>query len=407
MDRQAHWRAGVETYGGRSDLIFPFFLQSAQASVLHLDGREAAELPPKDQAAVIDTTRKIQKRVFAECPWCGAASGVSKNVNSAVCRSRANDTCTNSRQERGSECKWVALTSISPHMGVVRQSLGKASNVLQESACEACGLVLPNTDLWLVSDAPDANPGVWWDDVLSASHRWRCDLRTDYDVMKRSVDADNEESERADAFQKACRQGYHERAQMRLRHRREERDLVSTASVFGEATRPTRTEGSGGAHSASASASTRKLELEIELGDRHARERKELTVRLLRLHVSGGIRHVNIYNVENEHCVVVDYQPPVTSRAVSATAGSRENKSEIESASNSSLRQSRAALNIQSLWRRCQGRAKTLLESSTRPDPDSDMTEPANEKAATTLQSAFRGFHVRRVLQVNPVDWKF
>lgn len=395
----------MKLYSGRSDLVSPFLMRASQAAIFPLAGENYLASLQKDGSGAANINQ-IQVDPLVKCPWCGTALSATESAKSASCRRQGNDIWPSSsfaNSGKGGEQCLVAGNSRSPRRRNAGQSVATAGDLdeTQKNACATCGLVPPDTSLWSVSNATDVDPPFEWEYVLSAGDRWRCDLRSDPGGIN-SIMNDDEEYERAKTFQEGCHRGCEERAQMMRRHRREQRDLASSASTFGGTSRAKNARGGDEVRSTSAAPSMRKLELELELWERHARERRDIADRLLRrLHSSVGMEHTNTFKGQKEHCVLVDLQQSVAEGGTSATAGLRQSVANAERAFQSVDQRNHAASTVQCIWRRRQERAKRSLIFPTQRSFEPGVTGPASERAATALQSAFRGFHVRRMLQVN------
>lgn len=390
LDRQARWKAGVKVFSGRSDLVFPFLMQASQAANFPLGGKNSVP--------------SLQKKGLVKCPWCGSALSAAGSVKSVSSQSQGVDICPSSLQTQES-------VSANPGMVGERQqflSVGNSrsprgrkaageSDEAQKNACATCGLVPPDTSLWSVPNATDVDLPFKWEDVLSAGDRWRGDPGG-----MNSIVNDSEDFEWAKTFQEACHRGCEERVDMMRRHRREQRDLVSSKSVIGGTSRAKNAGGAAEVRSTSAAPSTRKFELELELWERHSRERKDIADRLLcRLHSSAGIRHANTCKGQKEHCVLMDLQQTVAEGVASTMDGLRQSAANAERAFHSVDQRNHAASTVQYIWRRRQERIKRSTIFPTQRNLVPGGTGPDSERAVTALQSAFRGFHVRRMLQVN------
>lgn len=146
--------------------------------------------------------------------------------------------------------------------------------------------------------------------------------------------------------------------------------------------------------------SKQRLEQELELGERHARERRDLAARQLCFHGSGA-DHGGTHEDEGGRVVLV-------LRPAAFETGQRD-RVHVDTFKASSTpespirRRSLAAGVIQRLWRRRRECVEPEEGFPPRDAPRVVVKEPVNTRALTKLQSAFRGFHVRRALQVTGV----
>lgn len=400
LDRGALWRAGANTYRGRADLVVPFLLQTTRTSFLPFrgvstiasswtkltDNSHTAENTNEEK-----TSRKGTDRV--ECPWCGLRAAVGEGaVDGGVTDAEPGG---DSGRGRASD-RYGVVGDIGRSQ--LKLSQGHDRDSMLRKTCDSCGFLLPDTSLWAVPGSTSARIPARWDDVLAAGHRWRTLDNADV-VNAGYLEIENRETAAGSVFRESCLRGRDERARMRCRHRREERDLESSADLEGAAPTTNGGRDSSTVRSTSLAPSKRRLELELVLGERHTRERENLASQQLYLHGKGGTGDTEGRNIDQETCMVLDVRQPAEGDAAQEKTRSiqdisRSNAPETAAA----CRRNGAARNMQRLWGRYRKR-RTRSMGSPR-GMNTTITGPADEKAVTKLQSAFRGFHVRRALQV-------
>lgn len=372
LDTQMHWRAGANTYGARADLVLPFLLSTDESSDFQSSNEQTGERVSE---------AKVPSKVEPDeaCPWCGAGTPSNENKHASANDSIGGASTVGIGDEEG---------ELNPayHGGELPQpsrcTVGNDASS-RERTCASCGFSFPDTDLWAV---PDSRAGPFpfnWEDVCSAGDRWRGEFCLGTDLHDALETNQKEEESNASAFRTACLRGRDERASMRRRQRREERELAGRAHLDEADLRTPNTRGDSTSRLASMAPSRRRLEVELELGKRHAEERRDQAARQLSFH--GGV--VDVGNMDRRNGAAPESKQ---ASGLRHTEGSRVHQ-------NPAHRRSRAARVIQRLWYRSQERAARsrpgLLEDAT--------TRPVEEQAVMKLQSAFRGFHVRRALQVN------
>lgn len=380
----------MKVYSGRSDLVSPFLMQASQAAIFPLGRENYVPLLQKNGSSAVNIN---QVAPLVNCPWCGSALSIAESVESASSRSQGVAICLNSSSTNPEKVgeRERCLSGGSSRSPRRRKTAGQF-DVTRKKACATCGLVPPDTSLWSVPNVTDVDLPFKWEDVLSAGDRWRCDPGSMNTIVN-----DSEEFERDKTFQEACHRGCEERVEMMRRHRREQRDLVSSESVFGGTSRAKNAGEGNEVRSTSAAPSTQKLELELELWERHARERRDIADRLLRhLHSSVGT-----CKGQKELCVLLDLQQSVAEGVASTMDGLRQSAANAEWSFHSVDQRNHAVSTVQYIWRRRQERIKRSPIFPTQRNVVPGGTGPSSERAVTVLQSAFRGFHVRRMLQVN------
>lgn len=276
--------------------------------------------------------------------------------------------------------------------------------------CASCRGELPDTDLWCVQDSRDNRCTVRWGRVLAEGRRWRAGFCPSASRGE-SVKTDNDEVIVGDAFERVCLAGRDERASMRRRHRREERGVASRGHADGAQTRT----GNGASSSRSAvrsgssvmTTSRRRLETELNLELRHAKERGNLAARQLRFHASGGGVCDARSEGEND-CVVIELKNFSSEKGQAQHVQSCDHGRDLQKGANLAItprRRDQAVRIIQRLWHR---RHEQVVAVASRAGGlllwerglNVHMVGQASERAVTKLQSAFRGFHIRRALQV-------
>lgn len=402
LDREALWRAGANTYRGRADLVVPFLLQTMNTGVLpfrgmsttasswteQTDDSHAAENTNEEKTSRTDTVR-------VECPCCGlrAAAGEGAVEGGVTGAEPGGDSRSGRASDRDGVVEDIGRSQ-------PKLSHGHDRDSMRRKTCGSCGFVLPDASLWAVPGSTSARIPARWDAVRAAGHRWRTLVNADA-VNAGHLENESRETAAGSVFRDACLRGRDERARMRCRHRQEERDLESSADLEGAAPTTNGGRDSNRVRSTSLAPSKRRLELELVLGERHTQERENLASQQLCLHGKGGTRDTEGRNIDQETCVILDVRRPAEGDAA------QEKKRSIQDIPRSNApgtaaacRRNRAARNMQRLWSRYWKR-RTRSMGSPR-DMNTTITGPADEKAVTKLQSAFRGFHVRRALQVKP-----
>lgn len=405
LDAQVHWRAGANTYGRRADLVLPFLLETGETSEAPHGAAAATPTTARSETTgnnVSESKALKEASVGDCCPWCGVCTLRAKHANDTVEESDAVNVAgviVRGRDGKRDEASGLdpasGTTNLPQHMpGCVEG--GRSSG---PSTCVSCGFELPSADLWSVSQSRAARSFVSWQGVCSAGGRWRDGFCAG---VRDTIGIGQEEMSESNSFRKACLRGRVEREKTRRRHRREERN-VATGAYFNEVG-PRTVKGGGDITSrlAPMASSKRRLEVELELGEHHAEERRRQAATQLCSH-SGRVDHGGV-GASDRACVVLDHASiePREDQCNHSYLGTDAFQISPCQAS-SSRRHTRAARTIQRLWHLRQERTAQLVASSPSVRQDVGTTWPANEQAVTKLQSAFRGFHVRRALQVT--DW--
>ena len=381
LDAQVHWRAGANSYGARADLVLPFLLstdESHQIRGTDERARTSVSEPKVPSATNLDEA----------CPWCGARTPSEDNTSAS-----ANDSVGGAPiVGAGSEAGGFDSTS---HGGEsprpTRCTIENYGRSSRRRACASCGFSFPDTDLWAVPASLVGHFPFSWEDVCSAGDRWRgevCPAPGTHDALETNPQEEEEEEEEAEEedddiardFRAACLRGREERASTRRRHRREERDLAARADLNGAEPRSMNLGGDSTSRLATMAPSRRRLEVELDLGQQQAEERRDQAARQLCFHAGGA----DVGSIDRNQ------SKRTTGR------GDTERSRVHQSHQTPGHRRHRAARVIQRRWHRRQERAvpsRLSLEDGT--------TRPAKEQAVMKLQSVFRGFHVRRALQVN------
>ena len=418
-----HWRAAAKTYGRRADAVLPFLL---------LDATEpsGSSVPPVVTADSLPLAGKTDRttgepsasclgvnELQQQCPWCGVAVPSTTSTEGATSGieefSLQVPRGGNTADEPGPAGGRDASTSsregdlATPNLTKSIGGSGSRRRRWRRHTCASCGGELPDTDLWCVKESRDCRCSVRWDQVLSEGRRWHAEFcGGDASVGDRAT-ADGDGTVVSDAFRRICLGGRDERASMRRRHRREERGVMSGEDLAGAQTQTETVEGGGGrssVQSGSMITSRRRLETELELGGRHARERKELAARQLSFHASGG-GGVCTANESDDVCVVVKLGCSSTGKDSPHTKPSNDCGLKVGGEQdNTRRRRNRAVHVIQRLRHRRQERVAPPREwcapSERGLNDHFAGGRQASERAVTKVQSAFRGFHVRRALQV-------
>lgn len=391
-DAQAHWRAGLNAYGRRADLILPFLLSTDEVGGLR--GGVCGVATPSPAATgepigdrVLRPTTSRKECLVESCPWCGAASPGIKHADEAVTYSVPGDSGVGERYSVGDEER--KTKGPSRHRGLPEHThhcVGE-DTPSGRSACASCGFTLSQTKLWSLPESSSPCLSVKWEDVCSAGDRWS---------KRVSLGSSVNDTVLMDMFRAACLRGRDEHASLRQRHRREERELTTVLngrelrSLNGGADRMSRL--------APAAPSKRRLARELELGERHSNERRDLAVRQLRFH-GDGVYQRGAHGIDGP-CVVLDEKPYAMQQdqheiiCPNDDGGEQGRDVSIRPAS----RHDWAAMTLQRFWHR--RRAEQQAASPATQGVDSRPRWPVKEQAVTKLQSAFRGVHVRRALQV-------
>lgn len=403
LDTQVHWRAGMKTYAGRADLVVPFLLNTDETSDT-LGALATDNSTPRLSKAIgdHDYSSKAPGAVGLDepCPWCGADTLGTETTNTAAGYTKGDDCGLRGTEGMGDESEYLAPTSHTREpIGPAQDNVGNGGSSRRRT-CVSCGFIFPDTSLWSVSESRTARVPLNWDDVCAAGDRWRDDFCLGVSSPDTNVPNQKEEVDESSAFRNACLRGRAERTSMRRRHRREERDVAASVNING--VEPRAMNGAGGTTSrvASMAPSRQRLEVELELGEQHAEERRYQAARQLCFH-GGGVERTDMDSADRT-CVVVDLSQLATE------GHQQEQRDDLPDAlenrrsrASPACRQSRAARVIQRLWHRHTDLAAPPHGSPSRRDLEGGSREPVKEQAVTKLQSAFRGFHVRRALQVN------
>lgn len=358
-----------------------------------MDDSVAADNMNEEKTSSMDTNR-------VECPWCGERGTTGKR--GAEGAARGAEPRSDSGRGRASNSDGVAEDGRRSPAVLTR---GHDRDLMRMQTCDSCGFRLPNSDLWAVPNSPTDHIPVRWDDVRAAGHQWR--KHADADVIGTGhLENDSEETAASMFFREACLRGRDERERMRCRQRREERNLESSTHLQGVVPIADGEEGDNRrARSKSVAPSKRKLELELDLGERQARERKKLASQQLHLHGRRGIGDTGGRSIDGGTCVVVlDLRWSAEDDTEDDAEDDQQQRSNREISMSNAVqtattdRRDETARNMQRLWTRYRERRACAVGSPQ--DMNINTTGPADEKAVTKLQSAFRGFHVRRALQV-------
>lgn len=404
VDTQVHWRAGMNTFGGRADLVIPFLLNTNEThDTLGVAAADTSPPRPKNTVSKEVPESKVSAAVGLDesCPWCGADTLSTETMNATLSYTKTDGCSLEGRDGVRNESGELVATSYAREpAGSARDALGDGRSS-RRSSCASCGFTLPDMNLWSVSESRPVRFPLNWEGVCLAGDRWRDGFCRGVSVRD-TIEPNKEEQMNESTFRNACLRARAERTSMRRRHRREERDLAASLDINGAEPRGV----NGGVASTSRMAymepSGRRLEAELDLGDQHAEERRGQAARQLCFH-GGGVERGGVDNTGGT-CVMVDLRPL-------ATEGHRQEQTDDlpdafknrRSHTSPAKRQSRAARVIQQLWHRHQELAAPPHVSPSRRGLEVGTREPAKEQAVTKLQSAFRGFHVRRALQVS--DW--
>lgn len=424
LDPQAHWQAGCNTYMGRADLVLPFLLQTSpiSASRLHhgMPGQPVTmNLLRTDQGpdlGVADSASStaVCVRPTAEaldCPWCSKSVITSSELTGAT-------VCCGGGRVGGSGSGRVAL-ALGEKTDIPRSNpaIFDRCSVGLKTACDSGGFHFSRAEaeLWSTPSVPaTVRCPVAWQKVRLAGRRWWHAIDNCADgSSKPTVGEDDADTETAatEVFRDGCLQGRDERAAMRRRHRREERDLASTDATTDRTSaastqssriaREVAGEGRTQPQANRAPPSRQRLEIDLKLGETHASERAQLAVRQLSLHLGVG-RYENLRTEKRSAYVVV---------GACCSESPRKAKQEVTLEKMMHMcpahRHTQAAFTIQRLWRRRRVDWHAREASSWDRGGQFNANVPVKETAATKLQSAFRGFHMRLALQVNDRSfWK-
>lgn len=370
LDTQAHWRAGANTYGARADLVIPFLLSADGLSETHGTAEQPGNSASKSKAP---STVGFEE----SCPWCGADTPSNENTNVKASDSIGSAPVIGTVGAAG---------ELDPSHGgelprAARRGVGDDRSSRRRT-CASCGVSFPDADLWSVPDSRASRFPISWEEVCSAGDRWRGEFCLGASFQDALETNHEEEGNVASAFRTACLRGRDERASMRRRHRREERDLAARADLNEAEPRSANLGTDSTSRLATMAPSRRRLEIELELGKQQAEERRDQAARQLCFHGGG----VDVGGADRINEVVHESQQAADLRD---TERGRVHQSPGH-------RRSTAARVIQHHWYRRQKRA-----APSRPSLEDSTRSPAKEQAVMKLQSAFRGFHVRRALQVN------
>jgi len=380
LDSEMHWQTRAKAFGGRADLVLPFLNTSGTHGVAVTRVKDPAPRRSTSESKEADAVD-----VDESCPWCGKG-GMPCNEQD-IETSGGGGVGGNDLGGRG---------DVGGGDGELDSaSLARRDDILSERAtCASCGFTFPNTNLWSVPESTRCSLN--WEDVCSAGDRWRGEFCLDAGVRE-TAGTSQEEWKMSSNFRNTCLRGRDERINMRRRHRREERDLAARVNLSGTKPRSAKLAADVTSRIASMTPSTWRLDEELELGKQQAQERREQAARQLCFHGGGGLDHADTGETGGT-CADADLGPSTTAgeQAVQATGNHSDLFDKVRAHQTPGRRQSKAAGLIQRLWRRRQKRTARV-----RCGLEGGEMEPAKEQAIMKLQSAFRGFHVRRALQVN------
>lgn len=403
IDSQAHWRAELNTYGGRADLVLPFLLSTDDATGIH--GGESSVTAPSHYAPdepigerFSDLTISSKESIIELCPWCGAARPRIENAHDTVNYAKLEGRTVGGGASGGDDAQELDHPLRHRRLPQHTQDCVREDMSLGRSACASCSFTFPHKELWSVPESTSASSSVKWEDVCSAGDRWNGN------VLVRSSVGDTDKS---DTFRTACLRGRDEHARLKREHRRDERELAALTVLNGEEFRLL----NGGADRMSRLApvapSKRVLDRELDLGERHSKELRDFAARQLRFHGDGIYqRDADCFDTT---CVILDATPDTMKRdqhegGCLHDGGSKESRGVLPSPAHG---HEWAAVVIQRLWQRRRDRAAPLAASPPAQSKGSRPRWPMREQAVTKLQSAFRGFHVRRALQVRVACQQF
>lgn len=406
LDAQVHWRAGANTYGRRADLVLPFLLETGETSeARHGAAAATPTTAPNETTGNGAGESKASKEASVGdcCPWCGVSTLRAEHTNDTAEESDAvnvAEVIVRGRDRKRDEASGLDPASGTTNLPQHMQGCVEGGRSSGRSTCVSCGFEFPSADLWSVFESRAARSSVNWQGVCSAGGRWRGGVCPD---VRDTTGIGQEEMSESNSFRKACLRGRVEREKMRRRHRREERN-VATGADFNEVG-PRTVKGGGDITSrlAPMASSKRRLEVELELREHHAEEIRLQAARQLCTH-SGRVDDGGV-GASDRAFVMLGLGPmePGGDQDNHSYLGTDASRINPTCQASSSRRHTRAARTIQRLWHRRQEWIAQLVASSPSVRQDVGTTWPANEQAVTKLQSAFRGFHVRRALQVT--DW--
>ncbi|CAN0097012.1 unnamed protein product, partial [Scytosiphon promiscuus] len=234
VDTQAHWRAGLNTYGRRADLVLPFLLSTDGGTEIH-EGVDCSASPSPSAAWEPTDDRASQspasnKDTHAQsCPWCGAARPRISQANETVINPKRESSSVGGLESIGEDAWEVDHPVFRPRLPQRMQDCVREDMSSGRSACASCGLTFPQTELWSVPESSSACFSVKWDDVCSAGDHWRGNIAEGLTFT---------ETDESDTFRAACLRGRDEHARLKHRHRREERELAANTALYGEESRP-------------------------------------------------------------------------------------------------------------------------------------------------------------------------
>lgn len=371
LDPDARWRAGFKAYRRRGDLIVPFLMDTATSGVAPC---LAADFHPRAEVSDNIPTPGAP-------PWSGVDDTGPWHARTASEHDEA-EVSTDRRAPASA----------------ARATEGDSEDSARQAVAR---------EIW--HGSPPSTPGfpVSWRDVSTAAHRWRrASFRPGQSEDACEVGADEFD---ADSLRRSCLRFRMEREGMRRRHRREERELASAMATKG---RDSGADASGvrqgePQRSTAVLSSKQRLEAALELDGAHARERVELAAKQLLVHCEDAHDSTrDAGTVGTEYLVVsrATPEPPDTGDKIEASPDEDccppPSKQPPEG---HAYQQGRAVGSIQRLWRRRHGnKAERLDPAGVARSRDAAARGPLDDEAATKLQSAFRGLHVRRALQVRP-----
>lgn len=374
-------------------MVLPFLLNTGKSDGLVCLARtppregscrgiiSASNLAHTDNQSLEDS----REEAGVHCPWCAEMTYSSGGAGDAdIAGWHGGREFANVSTAMTAEGGCVGYS----HCTVVNESSSKRT-------CKSCGAssfycdLQPASALWTIRSVAS------WNNVRSAG------CRTHGAVSIGGRTGQVKEERQGAVFNRpffqSCLRASVERENLRRRHRREERGIALGIEENHGKVQPNAAEERKGGHLQSPVAplplSKRKLNASLTLEKTHARERVVLAIKQLLVHIGPGDDQSRAEQVTEEYLVVT---PGVTEYIDELGKKSGEEGGLLRTGEMSECLVHQRATKIQRFWRRWHrasaGYAGDISAHMRR--------KKVTECAAIKLQSTFRGYHVRRVLQV-------
>lgn len=404
VDGQAQWRAGAHTYGGRADMILPFLRDSSNTMDLGLVGAAPFGLSSPEGRHGDGNRMALGSDsvlVASECPWCGSRLPGDVNTNMTTRSVGLWDRGVGEEDDAETRATAGDTSAMENESRPYLRHTPENADTSRGKSCSWCGFVLPVLELRRAYKTHRADSNRVWNDVRAAGDRWRSQFYADCskDIV---VETASDDGLMLGAFRCACLRGREEWAKMRRRHRQDERRILTNADLDAAETQQVRARcTSGRARTGSMMPARQKLEVRLELGANHARERRSLAAAQLRVHGAGS----DWTSFDQDHYNGMSAVRHALHGSTISTNDGKADSNDKSVVTNDMkdgpiCRRDTAARAIQRSWRLVCVRIPISLDGSLSHGADTEAVDQPKEEAVTKVQSTFRGFHVRRALQV-------